>query len=447
MATNTIPLKTVFAQEYQRTHYKKAVYPLFADLRFESILSDGATVDWAYDDDAVADSLATGDGYTLENKTVTSETITVNQKPSHGFRIPATQRIQDHRPTQQKWARKAMNVIFQKIDGDVLLDLRDGAVSTLDASSFGGSSGDPITVSPSNAAGIFTASQRILTNNNVIYDENKVFANDVVLDGGDRFPAAAIPAELRENLLLQVGFKNTDYADTVLKSGYMGPLFGFNAVCSTSLPFSFRLTQTATPTNAKKIVLGGAIGATTTIGTANAAVAINWVTTIGTTAGNVLAVTDATTSITNLVALLNDPYGTTDANKVIFVRANLSKSQRRILDNVSAVDNLDGSCVITIKGYGTRPVAQNDAAGTIDRQTVHAIFGVSKSIAMIMQKTPGLAQSAGELITTGELTGFVGNHFLSWALYGKKVFKTHGPQIINVKIAASTFDTPASVLN
>ena len=447
MATNTIPLKTVFAAEYQRTHFKKAVFPLFADLRFESILSDGATVDWAYDDDAVADSLASGDGYTLENKTVTNETITVDQKPSHGFRIPASQRIQDHRPTQQKWARKAMNVIFQKIDGDILKDLRDGASSTLDASYFGGTAGDPITVTTSNAAAIFTTAQAILTNNNVIYDENKAFANDVVLDGGERFPCAAIPAELRAQLLLQTGFKNTDYADTIMKSGYMGPLFGFNAICSTSLPFSFRYTLSTIPTDTKKLVLGGAIGATTTVGTANAAVKITWVTTIGSTVGNVLAASSATVSVTNLCALLNDPYGTTTANQVMFVRANLSKSQRRILDNVSAVDNLDGSCVITIKGYGTRAVAQDDAAGTIDRQTVHAIFGVSKSIAVIMQKTPGLAQSAGELITTGELTGFVGNHFLSWALYGKKVFKTHQPQIINVKIDASTFSAPASVLN
>lgn len=444
---NTIPLKTVFAAEYQRTHFKKAVYPLFADMRFEKILSEGSTVDWSYDDDAVADNLASGDGYTLEDKTVTNETIVVDQKPSHGFRIPATQRIQDHRPTQQKWARKAMNVIFQKIDGDVLKDLRDGALSTIDNSYFGGNSGDPITVTSGNAAAIFTTAQTILTNNNVIYDENKAFSNDVELDGGDRFPCAAIPAELKAQLLLQVGFKNTDYADSVMKSGYMGPLFGFNAVASTALPYSFRYTLSATPTNAKKLILGGAIGATTTIGTAAAAVKITWVTTIGSTAGNVLAVTDAATSVANLVALLNDPYGTTNANKVCFTRSALSKSQRRILDNVSAVDNLDGSCVITIKGYGTRPVAQDDAAGTIDRKTVHAIFGVSKSIAMIMQKTPNLAESAGDLITTGELTGFVGKHFLAWGLYGKKVFKTHQPQIVNVLIAADTFSTPASVVN
>lgn len=439
---NTIPLKTVFAREYQRTHFKKAVYPLFADMRFEDILSDGATVDWAYDDDAVADSLDASDGYTLENKTVTNETITVNQKPSHGFRIPASQRIQDHRPTQEKWARKAMNVIFQKIDGDVLKDLRDGAATTLDNSSFGGSSGDPITVTSSNAAAIFAAAQRLLTNNNVIYDENKAFTNNVMLDGGDRFPVAAIPAELKEQLLLQIGFKNTDYADKTLKSGFMGPLFGFNACASTSLPFSFRLTQTATPTDATTITLGSG---SSTIGSGTS-LAFTWKTTIGATAGNVLAVTNGTTSITNLVALINAPTVTT-ANGVAFTRSALSKAQRRIFDNMSAVDNLDGSCVITISGYGTRTVAQTDTAGAIDRQTVHAIFGVSKSIAVIMQRMPGLAESAGELITTGELTGFVGKHFVCWGLYGRKVFKTHQPQIINVKIAASAYAQPASVLN
>jgi hypothetical protein len=443
---NTIPLKTVFAREYQRTHFRKACYPLFADLRFEKELQEGGSVKFSYDDDAVAGDLTGADGYTLKARTVTDETLTVNQKPMYGFVIKASERIQDHRPTQEKWARKSMNVIFQKVDGDILNDLRSNAATVLDAASFGGSAGAGIVVSSSNAAAIFAAAQRALTNQNVIYDENKHFKNVIVLDGGERFPVAAIPAELKEALLLQVGFKNTGEGDQVMKSGFMGMMFGFNAIASTSLPFSFRYTLTATPTNDKKLVLGGAIGATTTIGTAGAAVKITWVTTIGTTPGNVLAEVDATTSVTNLVNLLNDPYNGVANKSVAFVKANLSVSQQRILDNVSAVDNADGSCVITLRGYGTRQVAQDDANGTLDRRKIHAIFGVSRSIAVIMQREPGIAQSSGEIYTTGELTGFLGKHFVAWGLYGRKVFETHKPQIIDVQIDAANYGYPASAL-
>jgi len=416
-------------------------------MRFENVLKEGSTIQWDYDSDASADSLTSTDGYTLEAKTIAADTLIVNQRPAHGFVIKGSERIQDHHPTQQKWARKAMNVIFQKVDGDVLNDLRSGAASALDASDFGGTAGNGIAVSSSNASAIFAAAQRVLTNQNVIYDENKVFANNVVLDAGERFPAAAIPAELKEQLLLQIGFKDTGYADKVMKSGFMGPLFGFNAIASTSLPFSFRYTLSTDPTNGKKLILGGVIGATTTVGTAAAAVQVNWVTTIASTVGNVLATTGATESVTNLCELLNDPYGTTDAGMVVWVRANLSVSQRRILDNISAVDNADGSCVITITGYGTRIVSQNDEAGTIDRQKVHAIFGVSQSIAIVMQRNPQIAQSSGELYTTGELTGFVGKHYLAWALYGRSVFENYKPGIIDVQIDASGFSAPASVVN
>lgn len=440
--TATVPLKTIYEQEFQNTHYKKAVFPVFSDMRFKDALKEGASVQWDYDDDATSDELSSADAYTLNSKTITAETLTVDQKPSHGFVIKGTQKIQDHHPTQQKWAKKAMNVIFNKIDRDILMDLRDGAVSTLDAASFGGSAGNGISLSSSNAAAVFAAAQRILTNQNVIYDENKVFKNVVKLDGGDRFPVAAIPAELKEQLLLQVGFKNTDYADQTMKSGFMGPMFGFNAIASTALPFSFRLTFSVTPTDASTITLGSG---TTTVGSGTA-VLLTWETGTIDVSGEIKAETSATVSVTNLVNFLNAPYASISAKSQGFTRTALSVAQKRILDSVSAVDNVDGSCVITIKGAQTYTATQNDAAGTIDRQMIHAIFGVSRSIGVVMQRAPELEVSAGNLITTGETTGYVGKHYLAWGLYGRKVFKSQTYGLVNVKIATSGYTAPQSVL-
>ena len=439
---NTLPLKTIYAREYQRTHFKKSVFPLFADLRFENELKDGATVSWDYDDDAVADSLDSNDGYRIEGRKLTPETLTVNQKPSHGFVIPGTQAIQDHRPTQQKWARKSMNVIFNKIDGDVLFDLVVNAGAKLDAADFGGSASAGIAVTTNNSAEVFAAAQRILTNQDVIYDENKVFQNNVKLDGGERYPVSAIPAELKEHLLLRVGFKDTGYADKTMKSGFMGPMFGFNNIASTALPFSFRIVFTGTPTNAAHITLGSGphTGADAT------AVRITWATTVS-AAGQVRAQTNQATSVGHLVAFLNNPYGTVAGSYQGFNRDNLTRQQRRLLDNLVAVDNEDGTAVVYMKGYGTRVVAQSDANGSIDRRKVHAVFGVSRSIGMIMQRTPAIEASAGNLITTGQGTGFVGKQYLAWSLYGRKVFKTQRQQLIDVQIEATNFQEPASVLS
>lgn len=431
---NTVPLKTVYEREYQRTHFKKSVYPMFADMRFRDVLKDGATVQWDYDDDATADELDSNDGYTLNGKTVTSETLTVNQKPSHGFVIPGTQRIQDHRPTQEKWARKAMNVIHNKVDGDILKDLASEADSALDAEAFGGTAGDGIVPTSSNSAAIFAAAQRILTNKNVLYDENKVFANNVKLDGGDRFPVSAVPAELKEQLLLQTGFKDTGYADQVMKSGFMGPMFGFNSVVSTALPFSFRIVQTNTPTDAKTLTVGGVVVATWETGTIDAA-------------GKVKAETDATTSITNLCNFLNDPYATISGKSQTFVRTSLTVAQKRILDNISAVDNEDGSCTIWVAGLGALSVSTTETGAAIDREIVHAIFGVSRSIGVVMQRAPELEISAGNLITTGQNTGYVGKQYLAWSLYGRKVFHTQKAGLVDVKISATNLATPSSVIN
>ena len=270
------------------------VFPVFADQKFADVLSQGASVKWTYDADADVQQLGADGSYTVANRTVTDETLTVDQVPASTFRIPATQRIQDHRPTQQKWATKAMNRIFWWLDAKILGAMVAAAASTIDAGDFGGTAGVPLTLSSSNASAIFTAARRKLRNQNVIYDENKKFTGYVKLDTIAKYPAAAIPAELEEQVLLAVGFKPGDLGDTVLKAGYLNMLFGFNTFVSTSLPFSVKLSQTATPTNGDTIVIGGTT--------------LTFVTGTPSAAGEIKAETDAAASMTNLKNFLNAPY-------------------------------------------------------------------------------------------------------------------------------------------
>lgn len=440
---NTIPYQTVWIKKYQDTFYKQAVFPMFADNRFENELVYGSTVKWSYDADMGVQRMPATGAYTIANRTVVDETLTVDQQPTATFNIPLKERLQDHRPTQEKWGQKAMNAIYQDIDAVVLNELRANAVSKLDAGDFGGSSGEPVTLSPSNAAAIFFAAEMKLRNQNVVYDVNYKFQNVIKFDSENDFLVAAIPAELRYNLSLSVAFKNTPLSDQVLKNGLLAPISGFNPVVSTSLPFSFRYTLSARPGNGTYLYLGST---DTTIGTGTG-IRINWVTTIGSTPGNVLDTTSAAASMTNLVNLLNDPYGSSTANYVTFVRENLSIAQQRILDNISAVDNEDGSAVITIGGLGTVQVSQTSSYGTIDRRTVHAIFAVSKCISVIFQKRPVILESAGELVTTGALSGNVAKHYVVFTLYGKKVFLSQAKKIVDVQIDASAFSSPVSVLN
>lgn len=440
---NTTPFKTVWIRSFQDTHFKQAVFPMFADQRFEAELVEGSTVTWSYDADMGVQRMGADGGYTVGNRVVTDESLTVDQRPTATFRIPMTQKIQDHRPTQEKWAVKSMNMIYTDIDGVILGALKAGAASSLSDGDFGGTANEPITVTSGNVAAIAAAARRVLVNQNVIYSALKTFKNNVKLDGGEKYPVAAVPAEYAEQLLLSVGFKNTDWGDETLKRGYLGLILGFNMVESTALPFSFRFTASATPTISSTITLGSG---STTVGTGTA-VLLTWETGTIDVAGEVKAETSATVSVTNLVNFLNAPYATIAAKSFAFTRTSMSIAQQRILDNVSAVDNVDGSCVITIAGQGAMSVAESDANTAIDRQAVHALFGCSQSIALIMQKYPNLLVSAGGIIGNGATGGYVAQDFVTWALYGKKMFLSQTKQIVNVPIACSLFSQPNSTFN
>lgn len=433
---NTVPYKQEWIKAYQETHYKQPVFPVFADQKFADVLTTGATVAWSYDSDSDVQSMGTDGSYTVEGKTVTDEVLTVNQLPTSVFRIPAPQRIQDHRPTQAKWAAKAMNRIFWKIDAQVLGAMQAAAGSTLDNSAFGGSSGDGITVNTSNAPAIFAASRRLLKNQNVIYDENKKWTGYTKLDSIAKYPACAIPPELEEQLLLAIGFKPGDVGDAVLVKGFINMLFGFNTFTSTALPFTFQLAQTATPTNGDTVVVGG--------------VTFTFVTGTPTNAGDVKAQTDAATSMGNLRLAFLTPYTTGSATTYKeFTRTSLTLAQRFTLDLLSAgaVSGTAPALFLgTVLGQGTVAVTATGAGMVISKLNVHAIFGTSQSIALILQRFPELVVS-GDIIGNGSTGGYVAKDFVTWTLAGWKVFKTHIPQIVDVLISTTGFSAPNNVYN
>jgi hypothetical protein len=444
---NTRDFKTVYKRTYQMRRFRQSLYQLFCYTDFRDVLNGGEQVEWSYDADMLARNLGSDDSYKIRRQTTGKDLITIDQKPSTSFIIPKTERIQDHLPTQQKWATKAVNVILTKQDGDVLAAIAAGAGTRLDASYFGGVAGNPVALTDSNVAKVFAKARVGLLNRNVIWSENKMFKNDIKQDhDGNLFAAAAISPEMEAELNLAIGFKDTGSADNVLKEGFnaaFSRLFKFNTGISTSLPFEFRLTLTQTPTNSATALQVGS--GSTTVGTGDS-IKVTWVTSIGSTPGNVLAETSAAVSVGHLVDLLNAPYAGVATKSVPFVEDDMSIEQLRILDNLSAVDNEDGSCVITLKGHSKRAVSQSDANGTIDRQAVLHIFATSESCAFVTQAQPELLETPGELVPTGARSGVVGKHFVAYSLHGRKVTTTMADQIVVIPIDASSMGLTKTTL-
>jgi hypothetical protein len=453
---NTVPYKFVWINAYEETHYKQPVFPVFADTRFADSLPVGASIKWSYDADIDANGLGLDGSYTVEGRTVTDETLTVNQLPSAVFRIPAPQKIQDHRPTQEKWATKAMNRIFWKMDAQMLVTMAQNAYSVVDASDpiagSGAASGTPLTVSTANAPAIFAAARMKLRNTNVIYDENKKWTGYVKLDTMAKYPCCAIPAELEAPLLLAIGFKPGDVGDGVLVKGFINLLFGFNTFVSTALPYSCLLTVQAGSNIANNTTV--TIGGSGTYGVSGGIV-FNFVTGSPTNPGDIKA--DAShdyTSLANLMTACAAPYTAVSNIYVPFVRLTGTIYQRQILDGLAnsvQASTLQGTASATsntatlaVYGQGALNTVSSAAQIVVSNQAVHAIFGTSQSIALVMQRYPEL-QVSGDIIGNGSTGGMVAKDFVTWTLAGWQVFKTHTYQLVDVPIACSTFTSPLNV--
>ena len=312
----------------------------------------------------------------------------------------------------------------------MLGDLQAGAANALSAADFGGTAGKPITLSVSLAAPIFAAARRVLRNQNIIYDENKKYTNVVKLDTISKYPVAAIPAELEEALLLSIGFKPGDLGDQVIRQGYLNMLFGFNTFVSTALPFTVNYVVTAAnATNGDTFTIGGQVFQLVTNNTV---------------AGDIKIGGTAALTATNIAAALSAPY-TASSTYTPLVRTSLAQAQAFIVDMLSATQ-VGATATVTVKvmGHGTVAVSDTAAAEGFDMTTaaVHAIFGVSQSIALILQRYPNLEVSAGSIIGNGATGGFLAQDFVTWSLAGWKVFKTHTYQLVDVPILASGYSQP-----
>src|SRR3954462_3201931 len=149
---NTMTFKTVFNAEYQMSHFKEPVYQIFADTRLESGLDKGQTVSRSYASDVQVNDMGADGSYSTQAITDTAETLTINKEKEASIYVKKLDQLQAHLPVKQKYARKLANALINQIDADVLLAAYQGAGTTLDDGSFGGTSTNGHTATATNIA-------------------------------------------------------------------------------------------------------------------------------------------------------------------------------------------------------------------------------------------------------------------------------------------------------
>jgi len=427
---NTMTFKTVFNAEYQMSHFKEPVYQVLADTRLESSLTKGQTVARSYASDVTVNDMGGDGSYSTQAVTDTQETLVINKEKEASIYIKKLDELQAHLPVKQKYGRKLANALINQIDGDVLLATYQGAATTLDDGSFGGTAGNGVTVTASNVATVFTTALNRLRLKNTVY--NKRFSAGIKLEVPEGMPIAVISPEILTYIELYLGGKDTLLGDQVSRNGYAGYFMGFELFLSNALAWTGTLALATNPTDGDTITINGVV--LTFKSTVDA----------GITAGQVKIASTVDLTRANLVAFLNLAGGATLANATNVGYNAVSAANQRLLKNMTWTnsDSLDTATVVA-SGWGTVVVSETltnaTDTWTLPKEVLHCIFGLSKSTSLVVQKEPSMEENF--------VSGKVGRDYIAWTVYGIKVFKDQGVQLVDLAVNASAFIASSTTVN
>jgi len=408
--------QTVFSKEYMLSHFKEPVYQILADTRLESGLTKGQTISRSYASDVQVNDMGGDGSYSTQAITDTAETLTINKEKEVSIYIKKLDELQAHLPVKQKYGRKLANALVNQIDGDVLLAAYQGAGTSLDDGSFGGTSGNGFTVTASNVATVFTTAMQKLRLKNVVY--NNRFQSSMKLEVPDGMPIAVISPEILTYIELYLGGKDTMLGDQVSRNGYSGYFMGFNLFVSNALAWTATLEFATIPVAADTITINGVSFQAAADGAA-------------TNPGDFSIQTTNDLAAAELVKAINGT-GTPGADTYIDV----STANRRLLKNITATYTAStDKLTLVSSGWGTVVVSETlTPAGnvwTTTKQQLHCLFALSKSVSLVVQKDPSLEENFA--------AGKIGRDYIAWTVYGIKVFVDQAPQIVELAVNSSAF--------
>lgn len=413
---NTMTFKTVFSAEYQMSHFREPVYQILADTRLESQLTKGQTIARSYASDVQVNDMGGDGSYSTQAITDTQETLVINKEKEASIYIKKLDELQAHLPLKQKYGRKLANALINQIDGDVILAAYQGAGTSLDDGSFGGTSGNGFVVTASNVATVFTTAMQKLRLKNVVY--NKRFQGGMKLEVPEGMPIAVISPEILSYIELYLGGKDTLLGDQVSRNGYAGYFMGFELFISNSLAWTATLELPTIPTDTDTLTINGVVLTADADGAA-----------VGAGHYSIQAAVDDAAA--TLVTLINGT-GTPGVDTYIDVSA----ADRRLLKNITASYD-SGTNLLTLvgSGWGTVVVSETfTAAGnifTVGKQQIHPLFALSKSLSLVVQKDPSMEENF--------VSGKIGRDYIAWTVYGIKVFQDQAPQIVQLSVLSSSF--------
>jgi hypothetical protein len=401
--------KTVWSREMQEVLWVTNVWRPQANFRLESELKDGDTIKRIYPTKMVPASYTRYSDLTFQEGTTTAESLQVNTTPTIPFIISDLDELQSTPKSRQKFTDMAVEQLNNIINGYYTAEVAN-ANSTIDASNFGGTAGQGATITPANINKMFSIAQRNLGRRNVYKykpGESEFFAN--------------ITPDLYQALLERLEGKESVLGDKLSENGHAGMYMGFDLYVSNAAYWTGQLSLVTQPTANDTLV----------IKVADQTITITFVSSIGTTAGNVLIGANVDVTRASLAGLFNAP-GTTSATQVA-----LSAEHQALFYGLTATnDNSADTLTITWRGVGAPIVSETltDATDTwtVGKNITHNMFGRKGAVDFVIQRYPKIQIDAAE------------NRIEEWkikpyTLFGKKTFQDGARKLVNVKVDTTSY--------
>lgn len=412
---NGIP--ETWSKEYQITHLKVPVYPAISNYRLASGLQVGDTVHRSYASNIVAKVMGADGSYSTQAMTDTDETLIIDKNYEASFYVKKLDELQNSLPVRTKYAQLSSAAIFNQIDGDVL-GLYDQFTTSMDAAKVGGTAGEGITVTPSNAKKVFFTAKKLLQKQQIMLDNGAQFTGFKPEDDQNVMGVAVISPDFYQALLEAVDGKDTVFGDKVAQSGHAGSFGGFQLFVSNALGWSASLVLSTIPVAADTVTINGVVLTAAANGAA-------------TNPGDFSISTTNDLAGANLAALIN---GTGTPGATTYV--DLSAANRLLLSNITATYSASTD-ILTLKatGRGSVVVAETITPAadiwTSTLQVQHCLFGVANAIDVVVQKEPSMEINPVSLK--------VGKDIITWAACGYKVFNDAKAMMIDVWVRTDAY--------
>lgn len=396
---------TIRAREQQEQFLKRSVaVEAMADTSYDSTLTRGRVLTRTYRSTSandVPDVYVRGTDMTPRDVTDTDETLTVNREFAISIKVDDFDKLQNNYDAAVNYGKDYGIILQSQVDSDVLGEVVN-AYSTVDAGTLGWTAGQGITATTTNVLSIITACTRKLALTNV-YDTNRF---------------GIVSPEMEEIISLYYGAKVTDLWDRVSENGRFKTISGYELYSSNNTTGSAVLSLATNPTAGETVTINGAV--------------FTFVSSIGTTAGNVLIGANVDATRANLANLINAPT-TTTATGVALPSANA----KVFLARITATDNATADTLTVVaKWVSTLRVSETLSAvadvWTPALQKQLLVFGVKNSCTtLVMQKRPS--------IEVNQIPLQFGKYINNGMLYGIKTFSDNAKNMVKVEINSSTF--------